>query len=166
MALFTEAVLATSMLLATMISQLRNIVELSDDHSEFTSVLRYYLWGGRDGYTMLQRMNELSGRAAELADFENKVVAWPHLVQLTRGLLEAPTSVRACCLPLRELSLRFVADMVPASDARLGGLFAHPRARQFAHRIAAYLTDATRLPQDFPKRLGSEIDELVKMTEA
>jgi hypothetical protein len=166
MALFTEAVLATSVLLATMISQLRNIVELSDDHSEFTSVLRYYLWGGRDGYTMLQRMNELSGRAAELADFENKVVAWPHLVQLTRGLLEAPTSVRACCLPLRELSLRFVADMVPASDARLGGLFAHPRARQFAHRIAAYLTDATRLPQDFPKRLGSEIDELVKITEA
>lgn len=104
MALFTEAVLATSVLLATMISQLRNIVELSDDHSEFTSVLRYYLWGGRDGYTMLQRMNELSGRAAELANFENKVVAWPHLVQLTRGLLEAPTSVRACCMPLRELS--------------------------------------------------------------
>jgi hypothetical protein len=163
MALFTEAVLAASLLLSTMISQLRNIVELSDDHSEFSSVLRYYLWGGRDGYTMLQRMNELSGRAAELADFENKVVAWPHLVP--RGLLEAPTSVRACCMPLRELSLRFVADIMPAADARLGGLFAHPRARQFANRVAAYLTEATRLPQDFPKRLSDEIDGLVNVAD-
>ena len=164
MALFTEAVLASSVLLATMVGELRNLIELTEEQDGFTSTLRYYLWGGRDGYATLQRINELSGRA-EISEFETSIVAWPQFVQLTRSLLEAPPSVRNCCMPLRELALRFVADAAEESDIRVGKLFARPRARQFTHRIAAYLATAAKLPNDFPKRLGEEVDRLVGVAE-
>ena len=62
--------------------------------------------------------------------------------------------MRNCCMPLRELALRFVADAAEHSDIRLVSFSLAHAPAEFTHRIAAYLATAAKLPNDFPKRLG------------
>lgn len=161
MATFVELVTSTSMLLGMIVGQLRNLIDLSDGEKEFTTVLRYYLWGGHDGVATLRRMYELMGAAERESEAETSLVAWPQLVQLTRGLLEAPTLIRNSTIALRELSLRYVADVDTAADQRAGMLFSTPRARQFAKRIGGYTGAVMKLSPEFSERMDKQIDELV-----
>lgn len=163
MSVFTEAVLAASVLFAPLVGELRNLYDLSENREELESVLRFYIWGGPEGVTMFQRMAD--GDRRTVKDAETAVLAWPQLVELVRGLLDEPTAVRNCCMPLRELALRYVADKVPESDLRLGKLLLQPRARQFTRRIATYLATVGKLPNDFPKRLDLDVDGLAEPVE-
>lgn len=161
MATFVELVTSVSMLLGMITGQLRNLVDLSDGEKEYSSVLRYYLWGGHDGVTTLRRMYELMGAANRESEAETSLVAWPQFVQVTRTLLEAPTLIRNSTIALRELSLRYMADLDYAADQRVGRLFSTPRARQFAKRIGSYTAAVAKLPPEFSERLDKQIDELV-----
>lgn len=161
MATFVELVTSTSMLVGMIVGQLRNLIDLSDGEKEFTTMLRYYLWGGHEGVTTLRRMYELMGAAGRESEAETSLVAWPQLVQLTRGLLEAPTLIRNSTIALRELSLRYVADVDAAADQRAGKLFSAPRARQFAKRIGSYTAAVVKLSPEFSERMNKQIDELV-----
>lgn len=161
MAAFVELTVSISMLMGLMISELRNLIDLDDGERDFTSVLRYYLWGGYEGVATLKRMYELMGSTARESEAETALVAWPQLVQLTRGLLEAPTQIRNSTIALRELSLRYLADVDPAADQRAGKLFLAPRSRQFAKRFASYTAAVTKLSPEFPDRVSRQIDELV-----
>lgn len=161
MAAFTECTLAMSILFGLMISELRNLVDLSEGEKEFASVLRYYMWGGHEGVTTLRKMYELISARDKDKEPETSLVAWPQLMQLTRGLLEAPTHIRNSSLSLRELSLRYLADADEQADRRAGKLFSSPRARQFAKRIGSYTALVLKLPPEFSERLDRQIDELI-----
>ncbi|GJE18081.1 hypothetical protein [Methylobacterium marchantiae] len=164
MAIFTEATLSVSILLSMMIGDIRNILDLSDEEREFTSILRYYVWGGQEGVSTLRRMYELLSTNDRKIEPETTLVAWPQMIQLLRGMLEAPTQVRNSSIALRELSLRYLGDRDNASDVRAGRLFAKPRARQFTKRIGVYATEIFKLPIEFSERMDKEIDELVALT--
>ncbi len=161
MAVFAELTTAVSLLIGMMVGDLRNLVDLADSEKEFTAVLRYYLWGGHEGVATLQKLFALMGATDQEVEPETSLVAWPQLVQLTRGLLEAPTQVRHSTTALRELSLRFLADRDTSADKRAGRLFMAPRARQFAKRISGYTALIMKLPTEFADKLEKEIDELV-----
>jgi hypothetical protein len=163
MAVFTETVLAASVLFVRLLGELRTLYDLDDTRDELISVLRFYVWGGPEGVTMFQRMAESDGRSVEEA--EAVVLAWPQFIELVRGMLDEPTAVHNCCMPLRELALRYVADKMPEADARLGKLLMRPRARQFIRRIANYLAYVGRLPPDFARRLDTDIDALAEPIE-
>ena len=163
MAIFTEAVLAASVLFVPLMGELRNLYDLTDSREELISVLRYYVWGGPEGVAMFQRMADSDGRSLEEA--ETAVLAWPQFIELVRGMLDEPTAVHNCCMPLRELALRYVADKSEDSDRRLGKLLLRPRARQFTRRIAAYMAHVGKLPHDFAKRLDADIDMLAERQE-
>ena len=164
MAIFIETVAAMSLLFAMIVSDLRNIVDLDEGEAEFTKVVRYYLWGGPEGVANLNKMYEILAAHDNSTEQETALVAWPQLVQLIRGLLEAPTQMRNSVLALRELSLRQVADVDNVADIRVGRLFSAPRARQFAKRIGSYAVAALRLPHEFADRMGQQIDVLVAET--
>lgn len=163
MAIFAETVLAMSILLVPLVGELRNLYDLSEDREELSSVLRFYVWGGRDGVAMFQRMAD--GDKRTLEDAEAAVLAWPQFIELIRGLLDEPTAVHHCCMPLRELALRYVADKSLDSDVRLGRLLLQPRARQFSRRIANYVVAVGKMPQDFARRLDHDIDALAESVE-
>lgn len=159
MAVFTEAVLAATVLLVSLTGELRNLYDLTEPPECLVSVLRYYIWGGPEGVAMFQRMADSDGRSFE--DAETAVLSWPQFCELIRGMLDEPTAVHNCCMPLREMSLRYVADKVDGSERRLAKLLLRPRARQYIRRIAAYVAHVGKLPSDFAKRLDADIDTLI-----
>ncbi|MCG7352873.1 hypothetical protein M0638_21385 [Roseomonas sp. NAR14] len=166
MATFAEIVLAVSILVAVMIGDLRNIIELADNEKEFSTALRYYVWGGHENIELLKRMHDLIAANGSPLEQESSLIAWPLFVQLVRGMLESPTQVRNACFPLRDISLRYLADTNEAADLRVGRLFLAPRARQFAKRVSSYVAAVLKLPNEFAERLGQDIDDLVMKAEA
>jgi hypothetical protein len=164
-AAFIETTLAIAYLLLLIVQDLRNVVDLSDGEKEFTTALRYYLWGGPEGVANLRRMYEILSAHDSSVEQETALVSWPQLIQLVRGLLESPTQIHNCVIALRELSLRQLADPDAAADLRSGRLFLEPRARQFAKRIGAYTVNVMRLPVEFSDRMDRQIDELVTLAE-
>jgi len=75
------------------------------------------------------------------------------------------TKSMAHTLALREISLRSLADREDLADLREGRLFLHPRARQFAKRVAAYTAMVMKLPVEFADVLGQSIDQVVEAAE-
>jgi len=161
-AVVAEIALAVALLMVPIMGNLRHIVDLSDGAEEFGEVLRYYIWGGREGVATVQRMQELRGEGISLGDFETGLLAWPQLMQLTRLLLEAPTSVRDTCAPLRELVFRQTEAVDNKKDDHLTALLAGRRTRQFANRIINYTVLATKLPREFADKLSSDLDHLAQ----
>lgn len=89
---------------------------------------------------------------------------WESFLELTRNMMDSPNEVIACCSPLRELSLRRVADSMAEKDEHLAQTVANStRTRQFSIAQARYLIKATRLPTDFEELLVQEFDEMRKL---
>lgn len=163
MALVAEIALGVAVLLVPIMGQLRHVIDLSDDVDAFGEVLRYYIWGGREGVATVERMQELRGEAVKLGDFENGLLAWPQLVQLVRLLLEAPTALHDVCMPLRELVFRQVVAPDAQKDLAVASLLNRKRAKQFAIRIIGYTIAATKLPKEFGDKLVADLDRLAQL---
>lgn len=162
-AIVAEIALAVAVLMVPIIGQLRHVIDLSDKVEEFGEVLRYYIWGGREGVATVHRMQELRGETVTLGDFENGLLAWPQLVQLTRLFLEAPTNVYEACMPLRELVFRQISKPDDQKDHALAALLKAKRSKQFAIRIINYTISATKLPREFADKLIDELDHLSQL---
>lgn len=161
MAAFSELTLCISYLLGRMVGELRNIIDLSDGEKDFSTILRYYVWGGYENVESLKKMYEVLSSNDKDFKPETELVAWNHLVQIVRGLLEAPADIRNSTLALRELSLLYLADRSESADKRVARLFKEPRARQFAKRFGDYTANVLKLPKEFSDRMGAQIDDLV-----
>lgn len=165
MAAFTELVVSFSFLFSMIVNDLRNVIDLDEDERQFSTILRYYIWGGAEGVANLRKMYQLLAAHETEVEQETALLAFPSLVQLTRSLLDSPTSVRNSTIALRELSLRQLADINEASDIRVGRLFLAPRSRQFAKRLGSYVATVLKLPQEFSHRMDEQIDLLVAEAE-
>lgn len=163
LAIFNEICVCMALMLTMMVGDLRNILDLNEDEKEFGQVVRYYLWGGPEGVANLRRLYELLRAHDSNTEQETALVAWPNLLQLLRGLLEAPTMLRSPALGLRELALRQLAKHDDIADRRTGQLFAEARSRQFAKRIALYSAAVLKLPTEFADRIAEQIDTLVEL---
>ena len=132
------------------------------DETQFAKSLRYYVWGGRESYSLRKRLSEAlkTGRGEKNGEpFE--LPAWGRFVEMFRSLLDAPILVGSVCLPIKDLAFRELCTRTPEVDARLGKrIGANNRVRQFAILAGAYLLEAAALPKEFSAELERQLTSL------
>ena len=161
-AIFYHVVMTFSYLMAKAVHDLKAIVDFDANKEEFEKLLKYYIWGGREAFSIKQKMSQLfSSTNTSMASIEPELREWELFVELVRKLLDSPVDVFKCCFPMREISIRKLAVNDEAKDLFLAkSISNNKRIRQFASSQAKYLIKATQLPAEFDSNLSSIFDDL------
>lgn len=148
--IFFDVLCSTFVIWAAMGRDIRRFYEPAMDKAEFETVLRYYVWGGKEAYNIRQQMRERTG-AENAGNVE--LPAWDGLVAFAGLLVSAPQSILACAHICRELSIRTVSGVNAAFDKRISeALKRNNRIRQFSAALGDYLVLAGGLPKDMAKK--------------
>jgi hypothetical protein len=126
-----------------------NIFDPTLRKEEFEQTLRYYIWGGRENYEIRQRLKDaVSKERGEPPAFD--LPGWSTFLEVFRALLDAPTLVGSCCLPLQDLAFRELVYPQNDLDDRLRTrLQRNNRIKQFIALAANCVLAASRLPREF-----------------
>lgn len=146
-ALFLDILSSSFLLWSGMARDIRRFYDPAMGKEAFEKTLRYYLWGGKDAYSIRQQMKDRSG-----ADQSGPVElpSWNSLVSFASLILAAPQSVIDCVFICRELSIRTASGSNEGYDKKLNSfLKGNPRVRQFTIGLAEYLVSAGTLPKEF-----------------
>ena len=123
--------------------------------AEFESVLRFYMWGGRDAHKLMQQLRGVKDQK-DANSFE--LPAWPALVKFAGLTVGAPTGSLAGAHAFREMALRAVSESAPDKDEELALRFrTNKRLLQFTLSTADYIVAACGLPMDFSKLATSQL---------
>ena len=154
-AIFIDALASIFVLWASIGRDVRRFYEPSMDRAQFASVLRYYIWGGKESYELRRQMREkITKNALDTAPFD--LPAWDRLVSFAGLVVSAPQEIFNCAMICRELALRQATGGDVYLDNRLYGMINNnKRARQFALSMADYLIAASGLPMEMMKITGS-----------
>jgi hypothetical protein len=151
--IFFDVLASAFVLWAAMGRDIRRFFEPTMNRVEFESLLRYYLWGGKESYNIRQKMRERVG-----ADYEGplELPAWPALLSFAGLIVSAPQNILECAHFCREVSIRTATGAEPEFDKRLSELVkVNSRVRQFIVGLSDYLVAAGSLPKDLAKRVHS-----------
>jgi hypothetical protein len=161
-AIFFNSISTFTYLMAQIIHDLRNIIDFETDKESFEKLLKYYIWGGRDSFSLRKSMTELfSTQHENISQFEPTLKKWPDFIELTRKLLDSPADIQKCIFPIREMGFRCVTDKNPAKDEYLSArIDENNRIRQFSYSLSRYIVSATQLPSDFIKLIDDSFNEL------
>jgi hypothetical protein len=151
-------VLASAFVLwAAMGRDIRRFYEPSMDKAVFETLLRYYLWGGKDSYNIRQQMRE---RVAPENGTGVELPAWGSLVAFAGLIVSAPQSILDCAYVCREVSIRAAVGANASFDKRISDqLKTKSRIRQFSTALGDYLVAAGGLPNDLAKRMQNILFE-------
>lgn len=150
LAIFFDVLSSTFVLWAAMGRDIRRFYEPSMDKSSFQTVLRYYVWGGKESYSIRQQMRD---RAATENGTAVELPAWEALVAFAGLIVSAPQSILECAHVCREASIRAATGQNPDFEKQLLHLLkSNTRIRQFSAALADYLVIAGALPKDLSKR--------------
>jgi hypothetical protein len=98
LAIFFDVLASSFVLWAAMGRNIRRFYEPSMTKAAFETVLRYYLWGGKESYNIRQQLRERvtaeNGGAMELP-------AWESLVAFAGLIVSAPQSILHCAYMCR-----------------------------------------------------------------
>lgn len=160
--IFSYSVSMFAFLMAQMVHDLRNIVEYDAEEKQFESILKFYIWGGRDSYMLRSRLSELFAASREGASQQDpELKDWPAFMELTRKLLDSPVDIQKCITPMREFAMMELVGRSEPKDEYLSELIAqNKRIRQFSVSMARYLVDSLRMPKDFYRALENEFNNL------
>jgi hypothetical protein len=152
LAIFFDVAASAFVLWAAMGRDIRRFYEPSMNKAAFESVLRYYLWGGKESYNIRQQIRE----KATTENCAVELPAWESLIAFAGLIVSSPQSILECAHICRELSIRAAtgpnADFDELISARLK---AKLRIRQFSVGLCDYLVAAGGLPKDLAKRVQS-----------
>jgi hypothetical protein len=152
-ALFLDTLASTFVLWAGLGRDIRRFYETTMDKTAFEKVLRYYLWGGKEAYSIRQQLREKAGVEATIAS-PVELPAWDLLVSFAGLVISAPQSLLGCAHVCRELSIKIACGGNSKFDENLGRrLTENSRARQFTTALSDYLVAAGGLPKDFAKHV-------------
>ncbi len=149
-ALFILSCMQLLLFFSELVRIFHNVFDPGVGKERFESTLRHYIWGGRENYEIRQRLKAAVAqrRGGESAQFD--LPGWQEFIEVFRSLLDAPTLVGTCCLPLLDLGFRNLSVPEKELDARLRErLSANGRIRQFINLAASYLLAASKLPREF-----------------
>lgn len=142
---------------STMGRDIRRFYEPSMSKSEFETILRYYIWGGRDTYAVRQ---ELSPRGPDGKPIQLNLPSWNKLMRFAGIIIAAPQELAGCVNICRDLSIRSCVGSVGNFDSRLEyDMSANVRARQFIMSMIEYVVDAGGLPKECISEMRSQIEE-------
>jgi hypothetical protein len=137
-------------LLSEITAQFHHIFDPAMSRDKFETLLRNYVWGGREAYVVRQRLHNAirTNRAEhEISAFE--LPGWERFVELMRGLLDAPHLVGSAILPLKDKAFAELCIARAHADQRIKQEFSsNPRARQFAIQVNRYLGSLSKLLKD------------------
>lgn len=149
-AIFFDVLSSVLLLWVSIARDTRRFYEPGMKRDQFEQVLRYYLWGGRESYSIRQQLKERAAKDDEKSRVE--LANWKALVSFAGVVVSAPLSMFECALAAREVAIRTVAGVNHDFDHRLKELMnRNSRIRQFSFSMADYLTAATGIPRDFAK---------------
>ena len=142
-ALFLEVLASAMVLWGALARDISRFYEANMDQASFEKVLRYYVWGGRDGFNMRLQLAKVAGREA------TEFPAWRKLVDYSTMTVAAPRCLLSCAHMFREMSIRTATESVPAFDIGLSERFSKDnRVRQFMLGMNVYLVEAGEMPKD------------------
>ena len=151
-AIYLDVLASVMVLWGALAKDISRFFDSGMDRESFELVLRYYLWGGKEGYQTRQQVAKLAGKKT------TDVPAWPKLINFAGLTVAAPKCLLACAHVYRELSIRSVTENVANFDVALSQKFKEDkRIRQFMLGMNDYLIDATELPRDLGKRVESTL---------
>ncbi|WP_065187878.1 hypothetical protein [Shewanella woodyi] len=164
-AVFYFALSIFAYLMSQIVHDLRNIVDFDSDEATFEKILKYYIWGGREGFTLKNNLQKVyyssNPDAHPEIDSELKMNMWSDFIELCRNLLDSPTDIHKCINPSRELGLRVITDRDENKDLYCKGIIEKSnRIRQFSSLMAVYLIGSAELPKDFIEIVDSSFNEL------
>ncbi len=162
LAFFYFAVSSFAFLMSQVVHDLRNVVDFDSDLSTFETVLKYYIWGGRDSFRVRNKLKTaFSQRSQSFESEEAELNGWPKFLELTRNLLDSPSDIKECIDPLRELAMRSIVTKSPDKEAWIEKqVEGNRRIRQFSLALASYLVTAAKLPKDFNTVLEKDFNAL------
>ncbi len=114
--------------------------------AKFENSLKNYVWGGKEGYALRQRLHIAlhAGRTEEISQFQ--LPGWDRFVELQRSMLDAPLLVGSAALAVKDIAFRNVSPRRELADNRIRSeLMRNARARQFALHVNRYIGSLSRL---------------------
>jgi hypothetical protein len=149
-------ILASSLVLwAALGRSIRRFYEPSMEKGVFERTLRYYLWGGKDSYSIRQQMREKSGSDNEVPV---ELPAWNALQSFVGLIVSAPQNILECAHVCRELSIMTATGTNSDFDKALSvRIKTNSRVRQFSASLSDYFISAGKLPND----LGENIQRIL-----
>lgn len=162
-AVFKLALSQFTMFICVMVRDFQNIFDPQADKMRFEKTLRYYIWGGRENYELRQRLNVALKAAKGVADSEPfEFPAWDRFVELFRAYLDAPLTIGAMCLPIKDMAFRELTDAKEDLERRLTARWkTNNRNRQFAIMASTYFIEAIKLPREFRDDFVNDLNRLI-----
>lgn len=162
MAIYASTVLSLCYILSPLAHQISKIFDPVCTKENFEEILRYYIWEGKDNYILRSKIHEFAAGRNEQPSDGFELANWQEFVELVRLLLDAPTHISLCCVPLREISLRYLANVNRSADQVIAQRIAtSSRIRQFIFRVSSYLFTAVGLPRDCDLNLREVVNGLL-----
>lgn len=160
--LFFSALSVFIYLMSQIVHDLRNIIDFDSDEKTFEKLLKYYIWGGKDSFILREKMTKLfSSQNENFSTLEPELKNWSEFIELSRKLLDSPSDIQECILPIREMGFRCVVDTVKEKDQYCSNLIgSNKRIRQFSVLMTKYLVSAVKLPNDFEEVVTDSFNAL------
>lgn len=162
-AVFYQYLSSLAICLSQVVGDLRNIFDRKMSTEAFDTLMKRYIWEGREHYEIRNRLHKASqqrGNSDGKSD-DLSLPGWPVFLQMIRVFLDAPHHVSACALPLKEMAFRALAGRNDAGDMRLHTMLTNSnRLFQFSLQLSAYAVKSVSLPRDFEKDTATQLEEI------
>ena len=151
-AIFLDILSSTMVVWGSLARDISRFFDGAAGKASFEDVLRYYFWGGKDGYEQRRQIAKYARKES------TEIPEWGRLVELAARTAAAPTTVVSGSLAFRELSVRSATDREEEFDKELRKMFVEDsRLRRFMLDMSDYLVGAGGLPED----LGTAVKEML-----
>lgn len=157
--LYALAVTQAIIFLAGMTREFHTVFDPNMDKNRFSSALRYFSWGGREGYSLREKLHKaLQANRGQTDTSTFELPGWERFVELMRAFMDAPLLVGSAALPLKDLGFRELSQIREFADHRIAReLQANARSRQFALSVNKYIASLSRMLNDS----GMHLNELL-----
>ncbi|WDA40460.1 hypothetical protein [Erythrobacter sp. BLCC-B19] len=155
-AIFFDLICGMLILWSSIAKEVRRIYRSDSKPEEFVQMLRYYIWGGQESFSIRQEIGKKF--ESENADLPE----WGRLQKFVSHALAEPKHLLTSALVARELSIREVTDQLPELDKNISEILKRePRVSQFIISSSDYLVHSSRAPLDLQKMISQSIGELI-----
>jgi hypothetical protein len=128
--------------LSSMAVEFNHVFDPALDKAQFESLLRNFVWGGRDAYLLRQKLHVQVRVAKSQEDVSQlELPGWDRFVELMRSLMDAPHLAASGLLPAKDLAFKALAAVPRVeADRRIAQELASTnRGRQFLISTNKYL---------------------------
>lgn len=138
---------ALSILWSLMGKDMRRFYSAGMSKENFSEILRYYIWGGREAYIVRK---ELRSKIDDQNTSAFELPAWGKFTNLAGLIITAPQEFFPCSHLAKEISLRKAGVPQASHDSLLlKSIAENKRVMQFLPALVDYLIEACNIPKDF-----------------